>query len=167
MTTPTNSSPVTPPPARGRRVAILVLLLVALAAGLAGVAVDRLVLLPRHAAAHGPGGRAGGPMRRPPHEREREFRDRMARELELSDSQRVRIDSLMEQQLREVRAVRQATEPRLDSIIEGTRSRIDSILTAAQREKARAMARRDFHGPGHHRGPPRDGWEPGPPGPPR
>lgn len=157
MTNPTTNSS-----ARGRWVAILVLLLVALAGGLAGVALDRLVLLPRHAGAHGPGGRHGGHMRAPPHERERAFRDRMARELGLSDSQRVRIDSLMQQQLREVRAVRQATQPRLDSIIEGTRSRIDSVLTPEQREKARTMARRDFRGPGHRRGPPGEEWESGP-----
>jgi Spy/CpxP family protein refolding chaperone len=133
-------------------VALLVLALVALAAGLAGVAVDRLVLLPRHAERHHP---------RPRH-RDLEFRDRMARALELSDSQRVRIDSLMERQLQEVRAIREQAQPRLDSVISRTRSQIDSILTPEQREKARALARRGDFGP--HRPPGRDpGFDP-PPG---
>jgi hypothetical protein len=41
----------------------------------------------------------------------------MARTLGLSDSQRVRIDSLLEHQLQELRAIRQEVRPRLDSII--------------------------------------------------
>jgi Spy/CpxP family protein refolding chaperone len=165
MTTPANSPAGSP--ARGRTVALLVLALVTLAAGLAGVAVDRLVLLPRHAEWR-------DPMRRPPpHDREREFRDRMARALALSDSQRVRIDSLMERQLHEVRAIREQAQPRLDSVVERTRSQIDAILTPEQREKARAMARRGDFGPGGPAGrgpgdplgppPPEGGREPRPP----
>jgi Spy/CpxP family protein refolding chaperone len=136
-------------PTTGRATALLILSLVALAAGLAGVALDRLVLLPRHAEWRGPGGdRPRDPMRHPsPHDRESEFRDRMARTLGLSDSQRVRIDSLMERQLLEVRAIREQAQPRLDSVIARTRSQIDAILTPEQRERARAMARRgDFGG---------------------
>lgn len=137
MTTPAHASSGSP--TRGRAVAVLVLLVVALAGGLAGVAVDRLVLLPRP-----PGGLPGHPgfgMGNPPsREREREFRDHMARTLGLSGSQRVRIDSLLELQLRELRAIRSQVRPRLDSIIGRTRSQIDSILTPEQREKVRAMA---------------------------
>jgi Spy/CpxP family protein refolding chaperone len=135
-------------PTKGRATALLILLLVALAAGLAGVALDRLVLLPRHAEWGVPGDRPRDPMRHPsPHDREREFRDRMARTLGLSDSQRVRIDALMERQLLEVRAIREQAQPRLDSVIARTRSQIDAILTPEQRERARAMARRgDFGG---------------------
>jgi Spy/CpxP family protein refolding chaperone len=169
MTTPAN--PSSGSPRRGRAVAVLVLLLVALAGGLAGVALDRLVLLPRH---------PGGLVPRPPfgggqlaQEREREFRDHMARTLGLSDSQRVRIDSLLEHQLQELRAIRQEVRPRLDSIIARTRRQIDSILTPEQREKARAMlprggprgARPAGRGPQGGLGPPPPGedWGPAPP----
>jgi Spy/CpxP family protein refolding chaperone len=150
MTTPTtppaepSATLGTPRRARGRLVAVLVLLLVALGGGLAGVAIDRLVLLPRYFGGRPPLGHLmGGPTGRPaPQDREREFRDRMASELGLSESQRVRIDSLMEGQLREVRAIREQARPGLDSILVRTRRRIDSILTPEQREKAQAMVRR-------------------------
>ena len=67
---------------RGRIVAVLVLILVALAGGLVGVLVDRTLLLPRHFHGGAPPGRPGfGPGDHVFREREREFRDRMAREL--------------------------------------------------------------------------------------
>ena len=82
-----------PPPRRpsGRLLAGLVLLLVALTGGLAGVALDRQVLLPRMV--------AGRPFeqglgRHPP--RDREFRNRFAREVGLSAEQQIRIDSMMD-----------------------------------------------------------------------
>jgi Spy/CpxP family protein refolding chaperone len=174
MTTPTtppadpSATLGTPRRARGRLVAFLVLLLVALGGGLAGVAIDRLVLLPRHFGGRPPiGDLMGGPMgRHTPQDREREFRDRMARELGLSESQRVRIDSLMERRLLEVRAIREQARPGLDSVLVRTRRQIDSILTPEQREKAQAMVRR---GGLHGRGPMgpllREGIGPPPGGP--
>lgn len=152
-------------PSRGRTVAVLVLIIVALGGVIAGVAVDRMLLLPRPPHGGPPPGRPGfGPGDHGFREREREFRDRMARDLGLSDAQRVRIDSLLDRQLRGLRAIREEAEPRLDSIIDGTRRQIDSILTPAQREKARRLA--PPRGPGPHGGPPPPGdWGPG--GPPR
>jgi Spy/CpxP family protein refolding chaperone len=120
---------------RGRLIAALVLFLVAIAGGLTAVTVDRLAF--RHGPPHG-----GPPFGPPPHERE--FRDRMSREIGLSADQQQRVDSLMDRQITEVRRLREEIQPRLDSVVAQTRREIESILTPEQREKARAMARRGF-----------------------
>lgn len=138
----------------------LVLFLVALGGGVAGLAVDRLVLLPLHFHDRPFGPWRGGP----PGGMERRARERFARELGLSDSQQVKIDSLMEGQMRQLRAVRSEMRPRLDSILTQTRRSIDAILTPEQRTRAEALMRRG-RGRGGPGGPPRDGQEPGrPPG---
>jgi Spy/CpxP family protein refolding chaperone len=140
--------------------AVLVLLLVAFAGGLAGVALDRMVLLrhlfrgPGFGHGHGP----GGPLRDP------EFRARFAREVGLSPEQQIRIDSIMERQGRELRALRGQVQPTLDSIITRTRSQLDSVLTPEQRKKAEEIRRKHPH----PSGPPPGMFGPGPPpgGPP-
>lgn len=76
---------------RGPLLAALVLLLAALVGGVVGVAVDRRVLLP-HVFEHRPWQRG---IHSP---RDRQFRDRFARELGLSPDQQVRIDSIMDRQ---------------------------------------------------------------------
>lgn len=138
----------------GRLLAIVVLLLVALAGGLAGIALDRRVLLPRMFGPrfeHGPG-------RHPPHE----FRRRLGRELGLTADQQTRIDSIMSRQGRELRAIRRGVQPQLDSIISRTRREIDSVLTPEQRKKAQEIRRRYSRPPGPPGGePPRN--EPGEP----
>ena len=123
--------------------AALVLLLTLLVGGLAGVALDRLVLLPR--TFHRPGVEHG--MRRPP-PRDREFRNRFARELGLTPEQQTRIDSMMDRQGRELRAVRGQVQPQLDSIINRTRRELDSVLTPEQRQKAAEIRRRHPRRPG-------------------
>lgn len=142
----------------GRLLAVLVLLLVAVAGGLAGVAIDRRVLLPRkferHGFEHGPG--PHGP-------RDREFRNRFARELGLSPAQQTRIDSIMEQQGRELRAIRHQVQPQLDSIVSRTRRQLDSVLTPEQRKKAEDIRRMHPRPPGPPRG---EGPADGPDGPP-
>jgi Spy/CpxP family protein refolding chaperone len=147
---------------RGFWLAALVLLLAVFAGGVGGVLLDRLVLLPGHVRGpgfgHGPGGH-------PP--RNREFRNRFARELGLSSEQQERIDSIMDRQGRELRAVRGRVQPEVDSIIKRTRRALDSVLTADQRKKAADLRRRHPRPPG----PPPGGPEsdaPGepPPGPP-
>jgi hypothetical protein len=117
--------------------AALVLLLAIVAGGLAGIALDRLVLLPRmfH---HRPGLEHG--MRRAP--RDREFRNRFAREVGLTAEQQRRVDSIMDRQGRELRAVRGGVQPQLDSIIQRTRRELDAVLTPAQRIKAAEIRRR-------------------------
>ena len=135
-------------PTRGRLMAALVLFLVAVTGGLTAVALDRSVLR------HRPHGMPPFP---PPPQHEREFRDRMSREIGLSPDQRRRVDSLMDEQISEIRDIRAEVQPRLDSVVSQTRREIEAILTPEQREKARAMARRGMD---------RRGDRPGPPGPP-
>jgi hypothetical protein len=122
--------------ARGPWLAGLVLLLAVLVGGLGGVVLDRKVLLPRMAqhpsSDPGPG----------PRPRHGEFRSRFAREVGLTAEQKQRVDSIMEQQGRELRAVRRRVQPKLDSIISSTRRALDSVLTPEQRQKAEAIRRR-------------------------
>jgi Spy/CpxP family protein refolding chaperone len=156
MTAPTSSGR-----ARGFWLAALVLLLAVFAGGVAGVLLDRLVLLPDMERGfgfrHGPGGH-------PP--RNREFRNRFARELGLSAEQQERIDSIMDRQGRELRAVRGRVQPDVDSIVRRTRRALDSILTPEQREKAADLRWRHPRPPrAPHRGGPDGPGEP-PPGPP-
>jgi Spy/CpxP family protein refolding chaperone len=137
----------------------LVLILVILGGGVAGVVVDRLVLLPFHFHDRPFGPWRAGP---PPGGMERRARERFAREIGLSDSQQVKIDSLMDTQMRELRAVRGEMQPRLDSILAQTRRSIDAILTPEQRTKAEALMRRG-RGRGGPEGPPGDARGPGRP----
>jgi Spy/CpxP family protein refolding chaperone len=137
-------------------IAGLVLLLVALAGGLAGIATDRLVLLP-HMRGGADFGRHHGPP--PPNH---EFRDRFAHDPGLTDDQQVRIDSIMDRQMREVRAIRREVQPRVDSIISGARRELDAVLTPEQRQKAELL--RKQHPPPPR--PPEDGMPGGPEGPP-
>jgi Spy/CpxP family protein refolding chaperone len=88
---------------------------------------------------HRPGLEHG--IRRPP-PRDREFRNRFARELGLTPEQRTRIDSIMDRQGRELRAVRGQVQPQLDSIISRTRHELDAVLTPEQRQKAAEIRRR-------------------------
>jgi len=151
------TSPSAPWRPSGRLLAVFVLLLVAVAGGLAGVAFDRRVLLPRkfegHRFEHGPG----------PHGPRGEFRNRFARELGLSPDQQTRIDSIMEHQGRELRAIRHQVQPQLDSIVSRTRRQVDLVLTPEQRKKAEEIRRRHPRPPGP---PPGDGPPDGPDGPP-
>jgi Spy/CpxP family protein refolding chaperone len=146
-----------PRPARkapgGPVLAVVVILVAILAGGMAGIAADRLVLLPHlhRGGWHGPGDFRGGPGGPP---RDREFRDRIARELGLSSEQKTRIDSIMDRRGRELRAVRGQVQPQLDSIVTRTRRAIDSVLTPDQRQKAEAMRKRHPRPPGP---PPGDG----------
>ena len=156
MTAPTSSGRP-----RGFWLAALVLLLAVFAGGVGGVLLDRLVLLPDMG--RGPGFRHG-PGGHPP--RNREFRNRFARELGLSAEQQERIDSIMDRQGRELRAVRGRVQPEVDSIIKRTRRALDSVLTPEQRKQAADLRRRHPRPPGP---PPGGGPErPGepPPGPP-
>ena len=141
---------------RGPLLAALVLLLALFVGGVAGVALDRHVLLPRtfgRGFHHFPG--------RPP-PRDREFRNRFAKEVGLSAEQQTRIDSIMDRQGRELRAVRSKVQPQLDSIISRTRRQLDSVLTPEQRKKAEEIRRRHPRPPG-----PRPGdFGPGPDVPP-
>lgn len=122
---------------RGRWIAALVLLLVGLAGVLAGVALDRTVLLPRAFERRSAG--AGMPRREMPR-RQDEFRARFADALNLTSEQRVVIDSLMDHQLHELRRLRGESQPRVESVIRQTRRAMDSVLTPDQRERMKELA---------------------------
>jgi Spy/CpxP family protein refolding chaperone len=146
MTAPTSNKLTS-----GLLLAALIIVLAAVSGGLAGVAVDRLVLLPHMF--RGPGGPHDG--RGPP--RDHDFRQKFAREIGLTADQQVRVDSIMDREIKGIHAVRSEVQPRLDSIITRTRRELDSVLTPEQRKKAEEMRKR-------HPPPPRPDW--GPPGEP-
>ena len=75
------------------------------------------------------------------------MRARFAEELELSPQQAARVDSIMAQQGEELRRLRQAMQPRFDSALARAQSRLDSVLTPAQRTKLRDLRAREVFGP--------------------
>jgi Spy/CpxP family protein refolding chaperone len=131
----------------GPLLAGLVLLVAVMAGGIAGVAVDRLLLLP---SMHGGQGHGSGGPHGPP--RDREFRQRFGRDVGLTAEQQMKIDSIMDREGRELHAVRGQVQPRIDSIVSRTRRALDSVLTPEQRKKAAAIRKRH---------PPRPGPPPG------
>lgn len=130
----------TPPARQGRWTAALVLLLVGIAGLLAGVAIDRAVLLPRAHAMRMEAHRSGQHREHP--RRRMQFRDNLDRQLDLTPEQRVRIDSLMDAQLDALDEIRDETQPRIESVIAATRRRVDSVLTPEQRERAAELGER-------------------------
>ena len=87
----------------------------------------------------------------------RQFADTLG----LTPAQAASVDSVIAQDFEAVNALREEMRPRIEAIIAGSRQRIDSLLTPAQREKYHAllaeqqqrMQRRG--GPGERRGGPR------------
>lgn len=145
----------------GRLAAAAVLLTIAVAGVAGGVVLDRYVIIPNRFEAQR--GIMGGPRRRGdssrPGDRGRggrqAFHDQLSRLLELTPEQRQQLDTVMSRQARELREAHAIVQPRVDSIVRGTRRQLDSILTPAQREKLRAL--RDSGGwfgpqPGRRRG---------------
>ena len=177
MTPPPTPPPPPPPPrdygvaatlSSGRTIAVLVLIMVAVAAGLAGIALDRAVFLRHHFGGRPPmsrmmpmqgRGRAGFAPRVG-------FRERFGRAVGLSADQQTKVDSIMERQLRELRTIRDQTAPRIDSVLAQTRRQIDSVLTPDQRKRAEQLRQRmgPGRGPGMDRG--MGGAPGGPAGPP-
>jgi hypothetical protein len=135
------SDPTVPPKrSAGPLLAAMVLLLAAVVGGVGGIVLDRHMLLPRmfhgdHFAGHRP-------------LRDREFRNRFAREVGLSPEQQIRIDSIMDREAHELRMLRGKIQPQLDSIIGRTRHQLDSILTPEQRKRAVEIRRRHPRPPG-------------------
>jgi Spy/CpxP family protein refolding chaperone len=107
----------------------LVLLLVGCAGVAVGVAIDRLVLYRYYGADVMTDGTGGGTARR------------LARELDLSPAQQVKIDSIIARQMTAYDSLRNEYQPRVRALMLGTRAAIDSILTPPQRERLRAMSR--------------------------
>ena len=107
----------------------LVLLLVGCAGVAVGVAIDRLVLYRYYGADVITDGTGSGTARR------------LARELDLTSAQQVKIDSIIARQMTAYDSLRNEYQPRVRALMLGTRAAIDSILTPPQRERLRAMSR--------------------------
>jgi len=75
------------------------------------------------------------------------MRERLARELELTPEQRVRVDSIMAEQMSDFRRLREAMQPRFDSVLARAQARLDSVLTPVQRQKLGALRSREVFGP--------------------
>jgi Spy/CpxP family protein refolding chaperone len=143
---PATSDPLrnAPPPGgltpfSGRTVAVLLLLLALVAGFSAGIALNRVVLVP-HAlgrAFFGPG--RGG--RLPHGDEHRGSREHFAKAVGLTAEQQERIDTIMERRLMELRGVRQQVQPQVDSVLARTRRQIDSVLTPEQRRRAESLRR--------------------------
>jgi Spy/CpxP family protein refolding chaperone len=118
----------------------LMLLAAAVAGGIVALVLDRALHRSPAVAARpqSPHARRGPPMsnrRSDPH-------DWLARELRLSPTQRARLDSLMNRQRDEFRALREETRPRFDSITARTRRALDSVFTPDQRRKMDSITSR-------------------------
>jgi Spy/CpxP family protein refolding chaperone len=172
---PAGSSRGQPSPRGGRLLALGVLFTIAVASVAGGVLLDRYVLLPRIFGFRGmgeggmrsrtgppPGGRGRGGSDRGGGRQA--FHERLAEELSLTPSQRSRMDSLMDRQERALRAAHEAVQPRIDSIVGDTRTKLDALLTAEQRQKLDSLrARGAFGAPdgrGRRRGPGPDAFGP-------
>jgi Spy/CpxP family protein refolding chaperone len=127
---------------RSRLFAAIALLAVTLVGAASGVAIDRYVLLPRAFARDRFGGRPPMVPRDP-----KDIQDRLAKELNLTDDQRRRIDGLLARQLEEVETQRRTIQPRLDSLLRSTRDSLDAILTVDQRKKLEDLRNRNAFGP--------------------
>lgn len=141
MTSPdTSAGPPTPPPARTRpRLrAGLVLLLVGLAGIAIGIALDRAVLRSRIRTLLADDRL---PPPRPGHFR-RDLLGRLDRRLELSDSQRVVVDSILSRREAEVRTLLRESRPRFEAIAERTRNEIRQVLTPEQLERFKELEER-------------------------
>lgn len=129
-----------------------VLLGVAMAVGLlAGVALDRLVLLPRGAIAaeatspqatdrSGP----GEPERRGPPRPDDRYLEFLSRELNLSAEQRAQVEQILQDQQDRVLEITRQTRPQMRAVAQETRAAIDEVLTPEQRDQAAELrARRE------------------------
>jgi len=152
----TASTPPTPPNeglARSQRlIAALVVVLALLTGIIAGVAIDRGVLLGhrhvmvmtgprRHGGPfggfEGPPGPGGAPPGRPPGPRR--GREEIQRELGLSPAQKAQVDSIMDRRMAQRRVVEDSLRHRMRIFFDSTRVEVDRVLTPEQREKLRTL----------------------------
>ncbi len=125
----------------GRGTAAVVLALCVSVGVIGGVVLDRVLLIPHHIGRRAPRGA------RPVWPASQEAsRDRLARELALSDAQRTQLDSVLSRQTARFRATREQIQPQMDSIFEQTRAQIDSMLTPPQREQLKTIRDRNVFG---------------------
>ena len=111
--------------------AILVVGAIALASAIAGAAIDRSLLV------HGPrrGPRPGTATPQQDAKRRADMLDRMTKDLSLSASQRVSIDSVFQRTDSSLRTIRREMQPRIRQVLEQSRTEIAMHLDSAQRVK--------------------------------
>jgi hypothetical protein len=155
--------PAQPPASGGRQrapraTAALVLVAFLVAGFAAGVVVDRVhrrhvdMIYYLHRGPMMPGEPAPPPWGPPPQAMHFKLRprahavviDRFMRELDLTPAQSSALDTIMAQDFAAVRSLRDAMQPKVDSVVARTRQRIDSVLTPIQREHYHTMLR--WHG---------------------
>lgn len=73
----------------------------------------------------------------------RGMRERLAHELELTPDQQRRVDSIMAQQTRDFRRIREEMQPRFDSLLERAQAGLDAVLTPAQRARLQSLRARE------------------------
>jgi Spy/CpxP family protein refolding chaperone len=125
----------------GRGTAAVVLALCVSVGIVGGVVLDRVLLIPHHIGRRP----SRGPRGVWPASQEAS-RDRLAKELALTDAQRAQFDSVLSRQTARFRMTREQIQPQMDSIFEQTRAQIDSILTPPQREQLKTIRDRNMFG---------------------
>ncbi len=136
---PALDTPPAPPTRSTRLLAVGVLVIVALAGVIGGVALDRFLLHPQRWGSRLNGGDARPEARRPS--------AHLPAELKLTEQQAARIDTLFDRQMQGFRAIRKSTQPAIDSLVAQTRRAMDSVLTPAQRavmDSTRAKREAEF-----------------------
>ena len=107
-----------------------------------GVAIDRWLLRPpREFAGPGPGRMpAGGERRRfDPGQFREQLSAQLAKELELSAEQRVKVDSILSAQQMKSRELMGEVRPKLQVVAESTQAALRKVLTADQQEELRKL----------------------------
>lgn len=127
----------------GSRGRVALLLLLTFAAGAAaGVAADRLSLLPGTARADESAG-TEEERREDGGERPRTTIERFADELGLTAEQRSRIEEVLSAFRGEVKELRKEFHPRWEALVDSARARIEAVLTPEQVEQYRALLKRE------------------------
>jgi Spy/CpxP family protein refolding chaperone len=123
------------------------LLALAVAVGfLAGIATDRLLLVPRASFAAEPAPRAGDDPRLDGRGERGErigpgrmgggrYLEVVARELELTDEQRARLDEILREQQARMAEITRETRPRMQEVARDTREAIHNVLTPEQKAR--------------------------------
>jgi len=106
-----------------------------------GIALDRWALRPAERTARPGVPRGAASPRFDPADSRMQFSRRLARELELTDDQRRRVDSLLARQQVEARAIMRETRPRLEEATARTQAELRTILTPEQIAKWETMRR--------------------------
>ena len=72
----------------------------------------------------------------------RRFSDQMTKDLDLTPSQQVRVDSVLTRQMEAIRRATDAVRPTTDSITREAQKAMDAILTPSQRAKVKVFRER-------------------------